>query len=112
MGRPLGAKNKSKEAGIGDNIELTQEQKRNLLLRACEQIAPMKEELASIVDDMRQVYKAYKADGIPKKDIDFALQLRKMDSDEVVERIMRHSQIIEWVHPGVQAELDFSAAAE
>lgn len=116
MGRPLGSRNKPKdEATIGDNSEiklLTPEQKRTLLMRACEQIAPMKADVASIVGELRTVYKAYKADGIPKKDIDFALSLGDMEDAEVVALATRTAQIIEWVHPGVQAEIDFEAAAE
>lgn len=116
MGRPLGSKNKAKEeATIGDNSEikeLTPEQKRSLLMDACEEIGPMKTEIASLVGDLRQVYKQYKADGIPKKDIDFALQIRSMGAETVLDRITRHSQIIEWIHPGIQAELDFGQAAE
>jgi hypothetical protein len=116
MGRPLGSRNKPKdEAGIGDNSEvkeLTLEQKRSLLMRACEQISPMKADVASIVAEMRALYKAYKADGIPKKDIDFALSLHNMDEAEVVALATRTARIIEWVHPGVQAEIDFEQAAE
>lgn len=116
MARPLGAKNKPKgEPGMGDNSEvkeLTPEQKRSLLMQACEEIGAMKDEMAHRVSELRAVYKSFKADGIPKKDIDFALQLQRMEPDAVIERVTRHAQIIEWIHPGVQAELDFSAAAE
>jgi len=125
MGRPPGSRNKPKdgeaymhggmEPGMGDNSavkELTPEQKRSLLLKACEQIGEMKDEVASIVSDMRHVYKEFKADGIPKKDIDFALSLRKMEPDEVVALHDRNMQIMVWIHPGVQAELNFEEAAE
>jgi len=113
MGRPLGSRNKPKdeaEAGIGDNSavkELTPEQKRSLLMRACEQISPLKDEIATVTGEIRQIYRAYKADGIPKKDIDFALSLQKMEPSEVVALADRNMQIIEWIHPGVQAELNF-----
>jgi hypothetical protein len=116
MGRPMGSRNKPKdEAGIGDNSgikELTPEQKRSLLLRACEQIAPYKSDIASLVGEMRQLYKEYKADGIAKKDIDLALSLRDMEQADVIALANRTAQIIEWIHPGVQAELDFEQAAE
>ena len=115
MGRPIGSKNKSKEAGVGDNSEikeLTSEQKRSLLMRACREISPMKDELAMLVGHMRQTYKQFKADGLPKKDIDFALSLQIMKEAEVIAIATRTAQIIEWVHPGVQAELDFERAAE
>ena len=125
MGRPLGSRNKAKdgeaymhagvEPGMGDNSaqrELTPEQKRSLLMKACDEILPMKLDFAALAGEIRQAYKAAKADGIPKKDIDFALQLRGMDRDTLTERITRHSQIIEWIHPGVQAEMQFEDAAE
>jgi len=125
MGRPLGSRNKTKEGeaymhagvepGMGDNSaprELTLEQKRSLLMKACDEILPMKLDFAALAGEIRQAYKAAKADGIPKKDIDFALQLKGMDRDSIIDRITRHSQIIEWLHPGVQAELQFEDAAE
>jgi uncharacterized protein (UPF0335 family) len=118
MGRPLGSRNKPKdedEAGIGDNSEvkeLTPGQKRSLLMDACERIGPLKNELAALGADMRGLYKSYKEDGIPKKDIDLALALRKMGSAEVLAMAEHTAQIIEWVHPGVQAEMAFEVAAE
>lgn len=125
MGRPLGSRNKAKEGeaymhggmepGMGDNSEpreLTPEQRRSLLMQACNDIGGLKADVASLTADLRHAYKQAKADGIPKKDIDFALQLKVMERDAVVERITRHSQIIEWIHPGVQAELQFEDAAE
>ena len=113
MGRPPGSRNKPKdatEAGIGDNSavkELTPDQKRSLLMRACEQITPLKDEIATASGEIRQIYRAYKADGVPKKDIDFALSLRKMGAESVLDMVERNAQIIEWIHPGVQAELSF-----
>jgi len=125
MGRPPGSRNKPRdismhdgmEPGIGDNsavkeLTLTPEQKRSLLLRACEQITPLKDEIATVTGELRQLYRQYKADGIQKKDIDFALSLRKMETDEVVALHDRNMQIMVWIHPDVQAEFSFDAAAE
>ena len=117
MGRPLGSRNKPKDetAAIGDNSavkELSPEQKRSLLLRACEQITPLKDEIATVTGEIRQIYRAYKADGIPKKDIDFAMSIRKMETDEVIALADRNMQIMVWIHPDVQAEFSFDAAAE
>ena len=120
MGRPLGSRNKPKdgeaymhagtEPGIGDNSTL--EQKRSLLMGACDRIGQMKDEIASITGTMRQVYKEFKADGLQKKDIDLALSFYKMDGDEAVAWASSRAQIMEWVHPGVQAEFSFERAAE
>jgi len=116
MGRPPGSRNKPKDeaevhiGSIGDNSkvkELTPEQKRSLLMQACEHITPLKDEIATVIGEIRQIYKQFKADGIPKKDIDFALSLQKMETSEVVALHERNMQIIEWIHPGVQAELSF-----
>ena len=118
MGRPPGSRNKPKdaaEAGIGDNSavkELTPEQKRSLLLRACEQVSPLKDKIATVTGELRQIYKSYKADGVPKKDIDFALSLRGMESVDVLAMAERNAQIIEWIHPDVQAQFNFEEAAE
>jgi len=117
MGRPPGSRNKPKdeaEAVIGDNSaikELTPEQKRSLLMQACEQISPLKDEIATVTGEIRQIYKTFKADGVPKKDIDLALAYQRMDQEEALEEASRRSQIFEWCHPGLQAEL-FEAAAE
>jgi uncharacterized protein (UPF0335 family) len=115
MGRPPGSRNKPREASIGDNSavkELTPEQNRSLLMQACDRIGQMKDEIATMNSRMRHVYKEFKADGLPKKDIDLALEFHKMDEEEAIAWASSRAQIMEWVHPGVQAELDFSQAAE
>jgi hypothetical protein len=116
MGRPKGSKNKQ-TAGIGDNSEpkeLTDEQRKSLLLRAVDEIGPFKDQVATIVGKMRNVYKQYKADGIAKKDIDLAIKLTGQEGGEALADMSRVLQIFEWTHPGAQAELfeEFREAAE
>lgn len=108
MGRPLGSKNTPR---IGDNSGLTDEQRKSILFQAVDRIGPLKEQLASISGTMRSVYNEYKADGIPKKDIDFLLRLQGKESDDARDDAARYLQIFTWAHPGAQAEL-FQDAAE
>jgi uncharacterized protein (UPF0335 family) len=116
MGRPKGSKNRDKSIGpeAGHNSKLTDEQRKSLLLRAVDEIGPFKDEVASVVGKMRNVYKQYKADGITKKDIDLALKLTGQEGEEARADMSRILQIYEWTHPGAQAELfeDFREAAE
>ena len=123
MGRTKGSKNKPKDdgeaAGIGHNgtppaIELTDEQRKSLLMQGADEIALHKNEIASIVGTMREIYKRYKADGIPKRDIDLWVRLQGKDSEQARAEASRYLQIFTWAHPAAQAELfdRFQDAAE
>ena len=120
MGRPKGSKNKMTGNGetpaIGHNnppVQLTEEQRRALLLQAIDEIMPQKEKLTSLVGKIRGIYKRFKADGVSKKDIDFAISLKGMEAEQASKTTARYLEIVAWCHPGVQAELfpDFEQRA-
>lgn len=100
-------------AGVGHNSGLTDQQQRALLIQAVVDIEGLKEQMASLNGKLRNRYKQAKADGVKKKDIDFAIELRKGDEKEAITEHRRRLQIARWVnHPiGTQPDL-FDQQAE
>jgi ribosome modulation factor/uncharacterized protein (UPF0335 family) len=105
-------------AGIGDNSgepetleKLTDEQQRVLFVQHVVKIERLKAELDAATSDIKaaikDAYKIAKEESCSKKDIDFALRLRKNPDDEEVEQRRREAQIAAWVnHPiGTQPDL-------
>jgi hypothetical protein len=111
-GRPKGSTNKPKvEAGtaapgIGHN-SLTDEQTRKLALQHIDKIAAKKAKVDSEVSDLRNLYRAAKADNISKAQIDFAIALRKDSDDEMTKKQAALMQAAAWIgHPlGKQFDL-------
>lgn len=89
----------------GKPPELSNSEFRSLLLRNADKIGSLKEKVESATGTMRAAYKAAKADGIPKKDIDLVLELRKSEREDVAAAAARRARIIEWIWPGFAKEM-------
>lgn len=99
-------------AGPGHNSgatteQLSEDQHRALFIQSVTKIERLREDVASASGTLRAAYKVAKAEGFSKKDIDFAIGLRKGDQAEAIERRRREQMIAKWVnHPiGTQADL-------
>lgn len=78
---------------------LTDAQQQALLAQHVKAVKGWKDELASVNSRLRTAYKSAKADGFPKKDIDFALALEN-DKGQILEDRARQQQIAKWMsHP-------------
>lgn len=93
--------------GIGHNSDLSPDQRQALFIHHLTKIEELKAEVASAAGTLRSAYKTAKADGILKKEIDFAIRLRTADEDEILEERRREQQLAQWInHPlGTQADL-------
>lgn len=98
---------KAGAAGIGHNSGLTDDQQRALFVQNLTKIERLKEAMASASGELRAAYKTAKADGFAKKDIDYAIALRKDEDDKLIDSRRRETMIARWMnHPiGTQPDL-------
>ncbi|MBO6511538.1 MAG: hypothetical protein JJ979_24160 [Roseibium sp.] len=99
----------STEAGQGHNSGLTDNQERALFFNHLKKIKASKEKLEELKASHARLFKAAKADGFLKKDMEFALRLQGDDSngEELLEERRRQQRIALWLqHPvGTQMEM-------
>jgi uncharacterized protein (UPF0335 family) len=98
------------QAGMGHNVtdlELTEAEKRALLVNGLNQIEGLTEEKDEIVADIRNARKRLVAHGFKPKLIDYALRLRKGDDAEMIEQRRAEAEIARFLnHPiGTEPEL-------
>lgn len=96
------------EAGQGHNSGLTENQERALFFDHLNKIQASKEELEKMKASHARLFKAAKADGINKKDLEYALRLRADDSngEELLEERRREIRIAKWLQHPVGTQID------
>jgi uncharacterized protein (UPF0335 family) len=102
------APQEQKQSVIGDNgFELTEAEKRALLVNGLNQIEGLVERKDEIVSDIRTARKRLVAHGFKPKVIDFALRLRKEEDGEMIEQRRAEMEVARFLnHPiGTQPEL-------
>jgi len=97
---------------IGDNHELTDIQRQALLMDNVAKIERLKADLATKTAEIRNAYKVAKADGIPKKDIDYVLKIKKQDDDEVRQDLRRRAELARWMRVPVGVTPDLFDRAD
>lgn len=116
-GRPKGSKNKPKTEGvpapIGHNKgprpekpALSPDQERVLLIGNVSKIEALKEEMREVNSRLRHAYKAAKADGFEKRDIEEFIRIRDMDAGEYADEIARRHRYVVWAGKGDQLDLE------
>lgn len=111
MGRPKGSKNKPKDGesppAAGHNSELSEAERRALLLKGIVGIEEMLVEKNTIVADIRNARKKMIAQGFEAFEIDYAIKLRKNKESDEIERRRREAIIARFLnHPiGTQVDL-------
>lgn len=95
------------ETEEASNIGHNADRERALLVHHLEEINKLESKMATAKAKVAGAYKAAKADGILKKDIQFAQDLHKDDDNDMLNRRARERQIALWFqHPiGTQTEL-------
>jgi ribosome modulation factor len=96
------------EAGQGHNSGLTETQERALFFDHLNKIQASKAELEKMKASHARLFKAAKADGITKKDLEYALRLRSDDSngEELLEERRREIRIAKWLQHPVGTQMD------
>lgn len=96
------------EAGQGHNSGLSENQERALFFDHLNKIQSSKEELEQVKAAHARLFKAAKADGITKKDLEYALRLRADDSngEELLEERRREVRIAKWLQHPVGTQID------
>ena len=96
------------EAGQGHNSGLTENQERALFFDHLKKIEASEEELKKMKASHARLFKAAKADGYLKKDIEFAMRLRadSSDGEEMVEERRREMRIAKWLQHPVGTQMD------
>lgn len=98
--------------GIGHNtnLELSEAEKRALLVNGLTQIEGLVEQKDAIVSQIRTSRKRLVAHGFGPKVIDFALRLRKDEDDKMIEQRRSEIEVARFLgHPiGTQPELPFN----
>lgn len=96
------------EAGQGHNSGLTENQERALFFDHLNKIQSSKEELEKFKAAHARLFKAAKADGFTKKDLEYALRLRADDSngEELLEERRREVRIAKWLQHPVGTQID------
>lgn len=86
---------------------LTEDQQAALFFQHKNAIVALKEKLASINGSIRAAYKVAKAEGITKKEIDFAIALENDEDENIQKERLRQNQIARWLGLplGTQSEL-------
>lgn len=103
-----GSKKNQPAAGVGHNIEAVDDDiRRAEFVRCVVQMEEAKDVTAEAKSAEKTLYDVFKEKGLSKKDIDYAIRLRKGDDAETVERVRREQLLARWInHPvGTQAEL-------
>lgn len=115
-GRPKGSTKKAqsepkepkvpKAASSVERPNMTPDQERALLMQAVNKVLPLNKKIESLIVERRALYKQIKAeDGITAKDINETIHLRTGDPEKIKADLERKIQLVEWTHPGIQAEL-------
>ena len=82
---------------IGDNHKLTDAQEQALFVDWLGKIEKQKAIIASETATVRNMYKAAKVEGFTKKDIDFAIRLKKHEDDDIRAEMKQQAKIARWM---------------
>lgn len=93
-------------AGPGHNSEMTDEQRLRLLRGHMDKVTGLKTKIASLTGELRSTYKTAKGDGIPKWEIDFALDLEKDEDDKMLERRRRETELARLLNHPIGTQFD------
>lgn len=87
--------------------ELSEDQQQALFHQHMRKIRELKKKMSSINGDIRQAFKVAKAEGVTKKDLDFAFALEKDEDDGMVNARRRETMIAKWLNHalGTQGDL-------
>lgn len=112
MARPKLAVAASNPNPIPNNYELTEAEKKALLVQGLAEIEDLVEKKDDIVSKIRTSRKRLVSHGFKPKVIDFALRLRKDDDDAIIEQRRAEQEVARFLnHPiGTQPELPLDAA--
>lgn len=91
----------------GEQIALTEEERRARLVRGVKDIEDLQEQLKPIKEAIAGVRKDLKSIGFERFEIEYALRLKKVDETEELDRRRREARVAAWFnHPiGTQPDL-------
>jgi ribosome modulation factor len=96
----------SEPPAAGHNSELTEADRRALLVQNMKNIQELKAAATSASGKLRQGYQKAKAEGFTKDDIDYAIRLRTAKPEELIEQRRRERELAKFLNHPIGTEPD------